>query len=73
MTDTYQIGKAVCKDDRILYPIIRITDFTYFSGFCLNVTPVAFLIEELGTWSFVALEEGITEEIINHIPIPEKV
>lgn len=67
MTDSFQIGPPILTDERNLYPIIRTRDFSCITSFWIDVTPIALIIEEKGNWSFVAIEEGITEDIISQI------
>ncbi|MFH0967226.1 MAG: hypothetical protein V1862_06045 [Methanobacteriota archaeon] len=53
--------------ERNFYPLIRLFRLSHESGVFLSVTPVAIIIEQEGEWSFIALEEGVSEDIIKDI------
>lgn len=64
------VSPPVVSGRRNFYPLIRVFHLSGQSVIWLSVTAIAVIIEEDGEWSFIALEEGVREEIIlNAAPI----
>jgi len=60
------VSPPVSCGERNFYPLIRYFHLTRQSGAFLSVTPIAIITEENGIWSFIALEEGVNEDIIQN-------
>ena len=67
--DLLLISPPVSCGERNFYPLIRAFHLVSESGVMISVTPIAIIIEEDGEWSFIALEEGISEDIILDITL----
>jgi hypothetical protein len=57
-----RIAPPVSWDGRLFVPVVRILAVSHGRGVIASCTPVALLIGEGDSWSFVSLEEGITQE-----------
>jgi len=65
--DSIRIACAVTYGDRVFYPIVRDHMFTNECGALVNVHPLALLMQESGAWYFIALEDGVTEGILDAV------
>lgn len=61
------VSPPVRTGGRSIYPLIRVACSCYSSSGFLSATPIALFIEEKDVWSFVPLEEGITEDCIQTV------
>jgi hypothetical protein len=62
--DLILLSPPVRISGRDIYPLVRISHQIHASGGWISTEPVALIIDEEGVWSFVSLEEGISEEVI---------
>ena len=60
----FRLAAPVSMGGRLFVPVVRILTVSYERGGIASSTPVALLIREDGAWSFVSLEEGITQEVL---------
>ncbi len=64
------LAPPVALGGRLFVPLIRIFSFSHERGGICLCTPVALLIEEGGTWSFVSLDPDTTQECLGELELP---
>ena len=68
--DIFFISPPVECGRRKFFPLVRVFHLSSQSSFIFSLTVIAVIIEEEGEWSFIAIEEGVREEIIREaVPI----
>jgi hypothetical protein len=65
-----RFASPVSLGGRLLVPLVRILTVSHESGGIASCTPVALLVGEEGAWSFVPLEEGISQDILSLLTLP---
>jgi len=59
-----RLASPVSVGGRLFVPVVRILTISHDGGGIASSTPVALLIRDKDSWSFVSLEEGITQEVL---------
>jgi len=65
-----RLASPVALGGRLLVPLVRMLTVSHERGGIASCTPVAFLIRDAGTWSFVPLEDGIGQDILSILCLP---
>ena len=65
-----ELGSPVACGERVFVPLMRLMRLTSGGGGFLLCTAVALLFGEAGTWSFVPLEDGIGQDILESLEVP---
>ena len=68
MTTAVRFQEAVTCGERVFFPLVRETQFSFEQGVMVSISPVALLFSEAGRWMFVPLEEGICPDILGTLP-----
>jgi hypothetical protein len=64
MTTDIRMLEAVTCGERVIIPLVRLTQVSSGQGVVVIANPVALLISEAGKWMFTSLEEGISPDIL---------
>ena len=67
-----ELGSPVACGERVFVPLLRRVRLTSEGGGFLICTAVALLVGEAGTWSFVSLEDGIGQDILEGLKVPSR-
>jgi hypothetical protein len=59
--------EVITCGERAIIPLVRYTQVSSGQGIMVMANPVALLISESGKWTFTALEEGISPDILGTI------
>ena len=65
-----RLAPPVSAGGRLLVPLVRISCVPLGTGGMAQCAPVALLVRERETWSFVPLEEGIDQGILTGLDLP---
>jgi hypothetical protein len=65
------LAPPVTLGRRLFVPLVRMLTISHERGGFALCTPVALLIGEDGAWSFVPLEEGIGQDILSGLELPQ--
>ena len=63
-------GLPVACEGRLFVPLLRMFSVSQERGGICLCTPVALLIGEAGTWSFVSLDPDTTRECLGELELP---
>jgi len=70
LRSSLRLAAPVTLGRRIFVPLVRMLTASHEWGGMASCTPVALLIGEGASWSFVPLEEGIGQEVLSTLDLP---